>query len=167
MEYDTMLEMEHDGAGGPGVEGAVGDRNGGTAGRAAPGGVPDPELAERATRRRFTAEYKLAILREADACTRPGEVGALLRREGLYSSHLATWRKQRDAGAIKALSRPRGRKPTDGRDAQIAALERRAERAETELAKARKVIEVQGNVSALLGELLEPRGAIEPGSTER
>jgi transposase len=162
-----MLEMEHVGPGDPGVEGAVGDRNGGIAGRGAPGGVPDPELVERATRRRFTVKYKLAILREADACTRPGEVGALLRREGLYSSHLATWRKQRDAGAIKALSRPRGRKPADGRDAQIAALERRAERAETELEKARKVIEVQGNVSALLGELLEPRGAIEPGSTER
>jgi transposase len=90
-----------------------------------------------------------------------------LRREGLYSSHLATWRKQRDAGAIKAFSRPRGRKPADGRDAQIAALERRAERAETELEKARKVIEVQGNVSALLGQLLEPRGATEPGSTGR
>jgi transposase len=85
----------------------------------------------------------------------------------LYSSHLATWRKQRDAGSIKALSRARGRKPGDPRDAQIAALERRAQRAEAELAKARKVIEVQGNVSALLGELLEPRGAIEHGSTER
>lgn len=162
-----MQEMEHNEAGGPGVEGAVGDRNGGAAGRAAPVGVPDPELVEQAKRRRFTAEYKLAVLREADGCTQPGEVGALLRREGLYSSHLVTWRKQRDAGSIKALSRPRGRKPADPRDGQIAALQRRAERAETELAKARKVIEVQGNVSALLGELLEPRGAIEPGSTGR
>ena len=81
MEHDTMLEMEHNGAGEPGVEGAVGDRNGGVAGRAAPAGSPDPELVERATRRRFTAKYKLAVLREADACTQPGEVGALLRRE--------------------------------------------------------------------------------------
>jgi len=162
-----MLEMEHDGAGGPGVEGAVGEWNGGVAGRAAPAGVPDPELVEQARRRRFTAEYKLAVLREADGCTQPGEVGALLRREGLYSSHLVTWRRQRDAGSIKALSRPRGRKPADRRDAQIAVLQRRAERAEAELEKARKVIEVQGNVSALLGELLEPRGATEPGSTER
>lgn len=161
-----MLEMECSGAGDAGVEGAVGDRNGGVAGRAVPG-VPSPELVERAKRRRFTAKYKLAVLREADECTQPGEVGALLRREGLYSSHLATWRKQRDAGAIKALSRPRGRKPADTRDGQIAALQRRAERAEAELAKARKVIEVQGNVSALLGQLLEPRGATEPGSTER
>jgi transposase-like protein len=162
-----MLEMEHNGADDPGVEGAVGDRNGGAVGRAAPAGVPDPELVEQARRRRFTAEYKLAVLREADGCTQPGQLGALLRREGLYSSHLATWRKQRDAGSIKALSRPRGRKPGDPRDAQIAALERRAQRAEAELAKARKVIEVQGNVSALLGELLEPRGATEHGSTER
>ncbi len=162
-----MLEMEHSGAGDPGVEGAVGDRNGGVAGRAAPGGIPDPELVERAKRRRFTAEYKLAVLREADECSQPGEVGALLRREGLYSSHLAEWRKQREVGSLKALSRPRGRKPADGRDAQIAALQRRAERAEAELRKARKVIEVQGNVSALLGELLEPRGATEPGSTGR
>jgi transposase-like protein len=162
-----MLEMEHDGAGNHGVEGAVGERNGVVAGRAAPGGVPDPELVEGAKRRRFTAEYKLAVLREADGCMQPGEVGALLRREGLYSSHLATWRKQRDAGGLRALSRPRGRKPADPRDGQIAALERRAQRAEAELQKARKVIEVQGNVSALLGELLEPRGATEPGSTGR
>jgi transposase len=168
MEHDTMLEMEQDGSSGePGVEGAVGDRNGGVAGRGAPGGVPDPELAERATRRRFTAEYKLAVLREADGCTAPGDVGALLRREGLYSSHLVTWRRQRDEGALGALSRPRGRKPSNPLEAENAKLCKRAERAETELAKARKVIEVQGNVSALLGELLEPRGAIEPGSTER
>jgi transposase len=167
MEHDTMLEMEKDGAGDPGVEGAVGDRNGGIAGRGAPGGVPDPELVERATRRRFSAEYKLAILREADACAATGEIGALLRREGLYSSHLATWRKQRDAGSIKALSRPRGRKPSNPLEAENAKLSKRAERAETELEKARKVIEVQGNVSALLGDLLEPRGATEHGSTER
>jgi transposase len=88
-----------------------------------------------------------------------------LRREGLYSSILSEWRKQRDAGSLQALSRPRGRKPDDPRDAQIAGLRRRAERAEAELSKARRVIEVQGNVSALLGELLEPRGA--SGSTER
>lgn len=168
MEHDTMLEMEHDGSlGDLGVEGAVGDRNGEIAGRAAPGGVPDPELVERATRRRFSAEYKLAILREADGCAQSGEIGALLRREGLYSSHLVTWRKQRDAGSIKALSQSRGRKPSNPLEAENARLRKRAERAETELAKARKVIEVQGNVSALLGELLEPRGATEPGSTER
>jgi transposase-like protein len=129
--------------------------------------VPDPELVERAKRRRFTAEYKLRVLRQAETCTRPGEIGALLRREGLYTSHLTAWRKQRDAGALEALERQRGRKPADPRDAQLAALRRRAERAEPELEKARKVIEVQGNVSALLGELLEPRGARPDGSTGR
>jgi len=127
--------------------------------------APDPELVERASRRRFSAGYKLAIVREADGCTRPGEVGALLRREGLYSSHLTQWRQARDAGALEALQRPRGRKRADPREAENAELRRRLERAEAELVKARRVIEVQGNVSALLGELLEPRGAKE--TTER
>src|SRR3954470_14878750 len=121
--------------------------------------VPDPELVERAKRRRFSAEYKLRILQQAEACTRPGEIGALLRREGLYTSHLTAWRKQREQGALAALGRPRGRPKGDGREAELAALRRRAERAEAELEKARRAIEVQGNVSALLGELLEPRGA--------
>jgi len=129
------------------------------------GGVPDPELVERAKRRRFTAEYKLRILRETEACSRPGEIGALLRREGLYTSHLTAWRKQHDAGALEALERKGGRKPADRRDAENAALRRRLTRAEDELQKARKVIEMQGKVSALLGELLEPRGATP--STER
>lgn len=70
---------------------------------------PDPEVSERAKRRRFTAEYKLAILKEADAATEPGQIGALLRRERLYSSHLVDWRRQRDAGALEALSKRRGR----------------------------------------------------------
>jgi transposase-like protein len=126
---------------------------------------PDPELVERARRRRFSAEYKLRILREADACAKPGEIGALLRREGLYSSLLTEWRRQRERGSLAALDRPRGRPKADPREAQIAALQRRLERAERELQKARRVIEVQGNVSALLGDLLEPRGA--QGSTER
>jgi transposase-like protein len=129
------------------------------------GGRPDPELVEGPRRRRFTAEYKLRVLREADGCARPSEVGALLRREGLYSSILSEWRKQREAGALEALERPRGRKPADPLEAENASLRRRLERAEAELEKARKVIEVQGNVSALLGQLLEPRGA--EGSTKR
>ena len=151
-----MLEMENGDAAGRGVERAVGERNGVAGG--APAGVADPELVERAKRRRFSAGYKLRVLREAEACSRPGEVGALLRREGLYSSILSEWRKQREAGSLEALERPRGRKPADRRDAEIAGLRRRLERAEAELEKARKVIEVQGNVSALLGQLLEPRG---------
>ena len=69
----------------------------------------DPEVPERAKRRRFTAEYKLRIVQEADRCS-SGEVGSLLRREGLYSSHLAVWRRQRDEGALSSLSKKRGRK---------------------------------------------------------
>ncbi len=127
--------------------------------------VPDPELVEQAKRRSFTAKYKLEILARADACSAPGEVGELLRREGLYTSHLTYWRKQRRDGALKELGRPRGRKPSDRRDAQIAELSERAERAEAELAKARKVIEIQGNVSALLEQMLGTEG--ESGSTGR
>lgn len=129
--------------------------------------VADPELVARPTRRRFSAEFKLRVLAEADACRAPGEVGELLRREGLYSSHLVTWRRQRKEGALKALSRPRGRKPGDGRDGEIAALTRRAQRAEAELEKARKVIEIQGNVSALLEQMLSAEGASEAGSSGR
>ena len=134
-------------------------------GRAAPEGTPDPELVEQAKRRAFTAEYKARILAEADACSRPGEVGELLRREGLYTSHLTYWRKQRKDGALKELGQPRGRKPADKRDAQIAALTRRAERAEAELAKMKRVVEIQGNLSALLDEMLGTDSASR--STER
>jgi transposase len=162
-----MSEKELNGASGRIAERAVGERSDLAAARPAREGAPDPELVERAKRRRFTAEYKLRILGQAEACTRPGEIGALLRREGLYTSHLTAWRKQRDAGALEALDRKRGRKPADRRDAENAALRRRLERAEAELEKARKVIEVQGNVSALLGELLEPRGAKPDGSSGR
>lgn len=137
----------------------------GAGGRAAPEGVPDPELVEQAKRRSFTAEYKARILAEADACTRPGEVGELLRREGLYTSHLTYWRKQRRDGALKELGQPRGRKPADKRDGQIAALTRRAERAEAELAKMKRVVEIQGNLSALLDEMLGTDSASR--STER
>jgi transposase len=154
----SLTEMNN-GAGARSAERAAGERSAAGAGRSPGARAPDPELVERPKRRRFSAEYKLRVLRQADACTRPGEIGALLRREGLYTSHLTYWRKQRDEGALKALSAPRGRKPGDPRDDQIAALRRRAERAEAELEQARKVIEVQGNVSALLGELLEPKGA--------
>jgi transposase len=144
---------------------AVGELGVGAGGRAAPAGVPDPELVEQAKRRSFTAKYKLEILAKADACTKPGEVGELLRREGLYTSHLTYWRKQRRDGALKELGRPRGRKPADRRDQQIAELQRRTERLGSELAKARKVIAIQGNVSALLEQMLGTEG--ESGSTER
>ena len=134
-------------------------------GRAAAAGVPDPELVEQAKRRSFTAKYKLEILAKADACTKPGEIGELLRRGGSYTSHLTYWRKQVRDGALKELGKPRGRKPSDSRDREIAELTRRAERAEAELVKARKVIEIQGNLSALLEQMLDTESA--SGSTER
>ena len=160
-----MLGLERRDAAGRGVERAVGERNGAAGGGTLQTAVADPELVERPRRRRFSAEYKLRVLGEADTCSRRGEVGALLRREGLYSSLLTEWRRAREAGALVALERPRGRKPPHPLEAENATLRRRAERAEAELEKARRVIEVQGNVSALLGELLEPRGA--EGSTKR
>ena len=160
-----MSEKELNGSVGGSLERAVGERKRSADGRAAPAGVPDPELVERPRRRRFSAEYNLRVLREAEACSRPGEIGALLRREGLYTSHLTELRKQRYLGALEAPDRTRGRRQAHPLESENAELRRRAERAEAELVKARKVIEVQGNVSALLGELLEPRGATE--STER
>ena len=127
------------------------------------GARPDPELVEQAKRRSFTAEYKARILAEADACTKPGGVGELLRREGLYTSHLAYWRKQRRDGALKELGCPRGRKPADKRGQEIAELRRRAERAEAELAKAKKVIEIQGKCAARRSVVFP----VQPGGTRR
>jgi hypothetical protein len=88
-----------------------------------------------------------------------------LRAEGLYTSHLVYWRKQRKDGALKELGKPRGRKPVDRRDEQIAKLERKLERSEAELVKMKRVVEIQGNVSALLEELLGADSASR--STER
>src|SRR5450759_850682 len=166
MSLLQRKDVQGNGVRDPGAERAVGERSAGVAAVAAPTAVPNPELVERPRRRRFIAEYKLGILREADGLTGPGEIGALLRREGLYSSHLSVWRRQRDQGAHEALSRPRGRKPTEPLETQNAELRRRLVRTEAELEKARRVIEVQGNVCALLGELHGPRGAKPTEPTE-
>ena len=170
-----MSEMSTNGVGaGASVEaaGAGHEDQGGVAelgfvagARAAPAGAPDPELVEQAKRRTFTAGYKARILAEADAATRPGEVGELLRREGLYTSHLTYWRKQRKDGALKELGKSRGRKPVDRRDEEIVKLTRKLERSEAELAKMKRVVEIQGNVSALLEEMLGQGSAHR--STER
>jgi transposase len=160
-----MLESSTNGAG-VAVEAAGADRAA-LEGVPGAGEVPNPELVERATRRRFTAKYKLEILEKADVCTKPGQIGELLRREGLYTSHLTYWRKQRKDGALAELGKSRGRKPADRRDQEMAELRRRLERSEAELAKARKVIEIQGNLSALLEQMLSTEGASEPGSIER
>ncbi len=115
---------------------------------------PDPEVPEKARRRRFSAAYKLRVLRAAEACTEPGEIGALLRREGLYSSHLSKWRRQREAGALEGLRpKKRGRKPrpVDRQAKRIARLERENERLRRKLEQAEAIIEVQKKLSRILG----------------
>jgi len=115
---------------------------------------PNPETVATATRRQFTAKYKLSILAEAENAA-PGELGALLRREGLYSSHLSTWRKQREDGALAGLKpKKRGRKarPVDPQARRIAQLEKENERLQHKLEQAETIIEVQKKLSQLLGE---------------
>jgi len=115
--------------------------------------APDPEVAPVARRRRFTAQYKLQILREADRCRESGELGALLRREGLYSSHLVTWRAARERGELGARgSRPLGRKadPDRALHARIAQLEHEIARLRDKLQRAEGLIEVQKKLSVLL-----------------
>ena len=121
--------------------------------------LPDPEVPARHARRRFTTAYKLEILRKADACTRPGELGALLRREGLYSSHLVTWRQQRAHGLT---AKKRGRKPTST-DPRVKTLEREKtvlatenRRLERRLQRAETIIAFQKKVAELLGIPLKP-----------
>ena len=135
----------------------------GRVGRPAAGYGPDPEVPERARRRRFTAQYKRDVLAAYEAAG-PGEKGAILRREGLYSSHIVQWRRARDSGALAGLARPRGRPATDPRDAQIARLQKEKDRLERELAKARFVVDVQAKLQALL-ETLSESADTEPGST--
>jgi transposase len=114
---------------------------------------PDPEVAEKKARRTFTAKYKLQILQEADARTEPGQLGALLRREGLYSSNLTTWRRQRGEGCPDALS-PKNRglreKEKNPLTRRVAELERENEPLQRKLKKAETIIEVQKN-SEILG----------------
>jgi len=119
----------------------------------------DPELSARAQRRRFTAEYKLKILREADACTGRGDVGALLRREGLYSSHLANWRRDRDAETAGLAPPKRGRKPSaaEAQSAEPRNLRNDNARLAARLAQAETVIEVQKKLGA--GGALRDRDA--------
>ena len=114
---------------------------------------PDPEALARAKRRRFTARYKLRILEEADACRAPGEVGALLRREGLYSSQLTQWRRARREGTLKALSRPRG--PKGRRRDEVAVeneqLRKEIARLRRRLEPAQTILEIEKKASEILG----------------
>jgi transposase len=112
---------------------------------------PDPEVPARAQRRQFTAAYKLRILDEADACSAPGQLGALLRREGLYSSHLSEWRRLRSQGTLAALApQRRGRPAAPTTSAELTRLRQENEQLNRQLAAAEAIIEIQKKVSALL-----------------
>jgi len=117
------------------------------------GTIPETEVRERAVRRRFTAEYKLRILKEAESCTKNGQLGSLLRREGLYSSNLITWKRQMEKGTLEALS-PRKRGPKakrpDPSARRIAELERENQRLQKKLRQAETIIDVQKKVSEIL-----------------
>ena len=118
------------------------------------GDRPDPEVLPQARRRRFSAKYKMDILEQVDACTEPGQIGALLRREGLYSSNLTDWRRQRETGGLKGLTpKKRGPRPDPDKELQkrIAKLEKENLRLADKLEKAELIIEVQKKVARLLG----------------
>jgi transposase len=127
---------------------------------------PEPEVPERARgRRRYSARYKAQILEEYEQLDKAGK-GALLRREGLYTSLISEWRKQRDRGALEALAKPAGRQPADPRDREVVRLRRENERLAAELDKARQVIEVQGKLSALLEQLATDSAPTDRGETK-
>jgi transposase len=114
--------------------------------------VPDPQVVAKATRRRFTPEFKLQVMREADECG-PGELGALLRRHGLYSSHLSVWRRERDLGAHDRLSKKRGRKPADRNplSPRLAQLERENRRLQARLKQTELLLDIQKKFATLMG----------------
>jgi transposase len=116
-------------------------------------GGPAIEVVAKATRRRFTAEYKRKILRDTDACRTPGAIGALLRREGLYSSHLTTWRAARDRGELTGATKKRGPLPQtrDSRDKVIAEQARELARWKLRAERAEALVELQKKLAALLG----------------
>ena len=116
-------------------------------------GGPAIEVVAKATRRRFTVEYKRKIIREPDACKTSGAVGALLRREGLYSSHLTTWRAARERGDLAGAPKKRGptRRVSDPRDKRIIELERESTRWRKRAERAEALVELQKQVAALLG----------------
>lgn len=168
MERTRMLETARGAVGGteggrsptevPPTAPAV-DAPGGPAAGTGKRPVADPAVSEKPVRRRFTAEYKLRMLREADGCTAPGQLGALLRREGLYSSHLTTWRQQREEGTLAGLApKRRGRKPSP--EAPLVAenerLQRENQRLTAKLRQAETIIEVQKKLSEILGIPLPP-----------
>ena len=125
-------------------------------------GVPNTEVVAKPKRRRYTAEYKLRLLHEVDANQGSGEIGALLRREGLYSSHLTAWRRQRERGELDGLSpQKRGPKP-DPQAVELARLERENERLRERLRPAELIIDVQKKVAQMLGVAVEENNLDDP-----
>lgn len=131
--------------------------NGGANNGAAAAAAPDPEVSARPHRRRFTPAYKARIVEEAQRCAGSGEIGALLRREGLYSSALTQWRRQYQAGALQGLKEDkRGRKRIrDARDEELQRLRHENERLGKKLRQAELIIEIQKKVAAMLGNPIE------------
>ena len=114
--------------------------------------TPDPEVKDQSRRRQYSAAYKLRILEELDRCTEPGQQGAILRREGLYSSHLTKWRKERRSGQLKALTpKKRGRREPDPATVELARLQRENEKLKAKLERAEIIIKYQKKVADLLG----------------
>jgi len=126
--------------------------------------VPNPEVPARARPRTYSARYKARILAEYEGLDKAGK-GALLRREGLYTSLISAWREQRDKGALQALAAPAGRPAADPAERENARLRRQIERLEADLGKARTVIEVQGKLSALLDQLATGSPTTSNGET--
>jgi len=127
--------------------------------------MPDPEVRERPVRRTFTAGYKLRIVEEANAAREPGAVVGLLRREGLYSSHLVEWRRLYRLGALHNLAHPRGRPPGNPLSVENERLRHRVARLEARLATAERIIVIQGKVSELLGIPLAQSSDDEPSGS--
>ena len=143
------------------AERSEGERNGGANNAAA--APPNPEVSPKPKRRRYTSAYKARIVEKALACTEPGDIGALLRREGLYWSALSLWRRQYQAGALNALKDiKRGRKRTsDARDVELQQLRRHNARLTRKLKQAEAIIDIQKKVAAILGNPIETPEDIE------
>ena len=126
-----------------------------------PSGVPEPEVVLHPTARRrvFSPAYKLRILAEADECSQRGEIGALLRREGLYSSHLDKWRRQRELGRLQdTAAQKRGRRASrSAEEARVAALQQENERLRAQLEQAELIIAAQKKLAQVLAQVLKPR----------
>jgi transposase-like protein len=147
-------------------ERSEGEPNGVANNHAAAVPPPDPEVLAQPKRRRFTPAYKARIVEEAMACTEPGQIGALMRREGLYSSALTLWRRQYQSGALKALKDDkRGRKRTrDPRDQELGRLRSEVERLNKKLGQAELIIDIQKKVAAMFGNPIETPANNEIGS---